>query len=812
MSVEEKDLGEYRGCRMYYHPGTETYYTPCFTGEWDNLAKLKEMIDLIEYGERKAEEERYAETYRGCEIYYYPESEVYGSSCVPKLRANLASLKSRIDTVKEEVEEEVEKEEEIEREPKPVPTPFVCPYCGAAFATYAALARHMEICPSKPVEIEAPVTLEFKCPWCTAEFATEPELVAHMEVCPWKPPEPLPEDLVDEEIEEEVPEEEEVEVFEVPALPWYASWLKPIIEYIGLLSESVVNFFAPIFEPIGTIAANMIALPGNMVEGFVDSVGTMIGKGRDRGVRIAVDTVSEVAEGTPEWMKALQDNLEKLTTPILDQYLEAVDVSTYEKSEFTGEKAVETLNKMRIGVMGGAIANFVLHAVVESGSFGQFEFMRDLDPIVIDKLGLSALAERATMLPLEKSVLLPAEYEFNFRHPTVIPSPTDLIQMVIKEVIPLDEFKVMLRRQGFNEEWSQRIWDAHFIPPNFVQILQAYYRGVISREQLNALKILVDLDPRYNEIWDSLIEVIPPYSELTNMLVKEVIDLEEYTKYLQWHGYDPEWSKKIWDAHFIPPTLGDILTAWRRGLIDEARVDELMILVDLDPRFKEIFDTRKFVDPSITAARYMFEVQAIDAEGVKDIIDRAGYLETDAVAMTDFITRFQERRFQRRYLTALEMGVVKGAYTPEELTAEVLEAGYTEGVAEWMIKTSEVRKRIVGTPTVTPKARILTLGDLKKAYLRDTIDEDVFRRELGVRGYEIGDVDVLVELLSEDKIEAKEGRKIIALSTTQMLNAFRYEVISEDEVRIMLQARGLDTAEVETLLETKKRQWGVSPP
>ena len=632
------------------------------------------------------------------------------------------------------------------------------------------------------------------------------------------PPEEVPEEVVPveevppEEVPvEEVPPEEVVPVFESPSLPWYASWLKPVIDYWGLLSENVVNFFAPLFEPLGKMATNVLNLPKNLIDGAIENIGKALSRGRDRGALLAVETTGEVVEGTPEWMAELQANLEAMYAPIVESYVEAIAPETYEKSPLTGEEAVAALGDMKTKLVATAIANFTLHAIVESGSLGQFEFMKELDGLVTSKFGLGQLVERATMLPIEKAVLIPAEYEWNVRHPNMIPTYTDLINMVVKEVIPLDRFVAEMAKLGFKTEWAKFIWDAHFRPPDWTQLLQAYYRGAITQDELMSLKVLVDLDPRYDVVWNSLIEVIPPYSELINMLVKEVISLDEFNKYLRWHGFDETWGKRIWDAHFIPPTLGDILTAWRRKLITEEQVDELMILVDLDPRFKEIFDTRKYADPTVTMARYMFETRAIDAEGVKNIVQRAGFLPQDVDALATFIVKFQERRFQRRYLTALEAGVVKGAYTPEELSAEVVAAGYTAEVAGWMLKTAEVRRRIALTKPEVEKARILTLGDLKKAYVRDILEEDAFRTELGVRGFEIGDVDVLIEVLSLDKVVQKEGRKIVALSISQVLNALRYDVISEDEARTMLQLRGLDTTEVDTLLETKKRQWGVSP-
>ncbi len=598
-------------------------------------------------------------------------------------------------------------------------------------------------------------------------------------------------------------------VLSLPALPWYAAWLQPILEYLGLLTESVVNFFAPIFAPLGQLAEGLDELPGNIVKGFVDQVGDLMKASRDKGASLSTETLAEALEGTPEWMKSLQSQLDIIIDPILAQYGEAIDPKSYEESAISGPRAVEALNEIRSKLVAAAIVQFSLHALVEAGSLGQFEFMKEIDTMIASKFGTDALIERSTMLPIEKAILIPAEQQLNSIYTPEIPTYTDLINMVVKEVIPLDRFKEEMAKLGFNGEWAQFIWDAHFRPPDWGQLLQAYYRGAISREELDTLKVLVDLDPRYDVVWDSLIEVIPPYSELVNQLVKEVIDLPEFTKNMKWYGFDEKWAQRIWDAHFTPPALGDLLTAWRRGEITNEELDELMILVDLDPRYKAIFDTRKYIDPTIRQGRYMYEAGAIDEERVTNIVERQGFFPDDVAPMTEYLVTFQERLFKTAYLRALATGTIYGAYTDEELVTAVTDAGYSEEVAEWMIKTAEVRKATTEARAGAPKPKLLSVGNLKKAYIEDFLTEDDLRRDLMLAGYEQGDIDIMIMLLDTDKVSVTAGGKKLALSQAELMNAFRYGEVTEDYTRTELLLRGLPLDEVDILIATKKKQWGL---
>jgi len=722
-------------------------------------------------------EDAFSQTYRGCDIWINKETGLATTDCLPGLYTDLAFLKERIDELKGEVD--------IEGIP-PADEVLIGVYQGCDIIWYPARNAYGTLCIPDLFgglyEIRAAI-----------RELTEPDVEI-----PVDDEEPPP-----DEVEEPTPE------LTLPALPWYAAWLKPILTYIGELTESVVNYLTPIWEPIGDVATNILKIPTDAIEALTNAAGDILSRSRDRGASIAVDTLKSVAEGSPQWMLDLQESVATLEQQILGHYNKTLDVETYEKSPLTPGDAAEALVQMKNDILAGAIANFTMHALVEAGSLGQFEFMKELDSMVVAKFGMNALIERATMLPIDKAILVPAEQFWNAAHPNLIPTYTDLINLVVKEVIPLDRFKAEMLKLGFREEWSQFIWDAHFRPPSWEQLLAAYYRGAISEEELMTMKILVDLDPRYDVVWDSLIEVIPAYSELVNELVKEVIDLDEFTKYMRWYGFDEKWAKRIWDAHFIPPALGDILTAWRRGVIDESRVDELMILVDLDPRFKEIFDTRKYIDPSITLARYMFETGAIDETRVQQIVARQGYTPEDIIPITEFIVRFQERRFRTYYLRSLATGAVYGAFTEDEVRAATTEAGYRVEVADWMLKTADARRATSEARRRRPAPKLLNLGDLKKSYARDVINEDVFRRELLIRNFETGDVDLLVTLMNTDKVTTEAGGRKIALSQTELLNAWRYEEVGEDYVRTELLLRGLTTDEVNILLNTKKKQWGV---
>jgi hypothetical protein len=302
---------------------------------------------------------------------------------------------------------------------------------------------------------------------------------------------------------------------------------------------------------------------------------------------------------------------------------------------------------------------------------------------------------------------------------------------------------------------------------------------------------------------------IPPYNDLVNMRVKEKITQVEFESNVAFHGYSKYWAGKIWDAHFNAPNLNDVLTAWRRGKISEARVDELMILIDLDPFYKGVFDTRKYIDPPVNMARFMFETGAIGADRVADLVHRAGYSESDAKAVVDYILRFQERRYRTRLLTALATGRAYGAFSDDDIRTEVRALGQTDAVADLIIRLADVRAKTEMARITHPKPRLLSLGELKRGFMHNVVDEDAIRTELMTRGYELGQVDLLVSVMNADKVVDVAGGKKAALTVSELKQAFQYNEIGEDALRQTLLLRGLDLSEVDMLINTWKKSWGV---
>ncbi|GAG77334.1 unnamed protein product, partial [marine sediment metagenome] len=178
---------------------------------------------------------------------------------------------------------------------------------------------------------------------------------------------------------------------------------------------------------------------------------------------------------------------------------------------------------------------------------------------------------------------------------------------------------------------------------------------------------------------------IPDSAELIQMVVREVIDIPTFKKLMAYQGINEVHSQNIWDAHFIAPSLGQLLTSFRRGNLTEPELIDLQILVDLDKRYDPIWRDQWYNDPTPRQGRFMYETGEIELPQLRDIVVRSGLVPEFVDPFTGYLAKFQERLWQRRYLVALSAGYRAGVYEESRVRAEVAAAGYSSGVADWMI-------------------------------------------------------------------------------------------------------------------------------
>jgi hypothetical protein len=593
---------------------------------------------------------------------------------------------------------------------------------------------------------------------------------------------------------------------EIPDLPWYASWLTPIIQYIANYGQSVMNYVFSSLNPIMQAADSILKLPKILGE---DSV------------HIAALSMLQVTTSRNAITDAIAGQLPGLTRLINPETYFAPNTADNEiaaKFPVWWSEANTILNILNLTAWSAELA-----------TLGQVEAGIKFVDSTLDVFPLKGLMGRVSTAQLEAAWVKPIQRQINAKWLPERPDVNELINEVVKEVLTVEQFIDIMKGQGFAPEWSQRIWDAHFVQPAFQQLQRSYWRGYIKYEELPHYLKLFDLDPRYNEkLWMPLFEEIPPFPELINERVKEVTTQDQFEKGLAGWGFKGEWAKRIWDAHFVPATWMDFLTAMRRKLsvtipvaegapqqhtfgADATRdieiVKGLSVLADYDPRYWDFFKTRIYNDPSPRMSMWAYDAGAIDDVQMREIVHRYGYTPDAEAWFGDMLIKFQERPWVTRYLTALQTAYIDEAITAEELEKRVIAIPRNKNIAAWMVKIADVRKEILAAKPSAASQKLLTASDLRAAYMLNIIDTDKLRAELLLQGYQLSDIEILVELVNEQKQAVVEGGMKKGLTISELFDAMRYEFKTEEQVQTELMLRGMALDDAQTLIKTRKAKW-----
>ena len=512
--------------------------------------------------------------------------------------------------------------------------------------------------------------------------------------------------------------------------------------------------------------------------------------------------VTPVTEGSfPFWLKWLK--------PVLDWGADTVDaaVNYWAGFQAAANNAVLSINKSIGGLWSGFVDKLgdVINGVLDTGADETSKRVEDVlsgSPDWAPRIVPRFTGQQQSTVSKYAALLNPSGYSFDTSKPDDVVASGNKAKMALvgtmtgeMTLATLSEIATLGQVDAFIAI-TNKIIDVMGVN----DVSKALFSLPLSKSLLKSYEY--SLNAQY-------MPEIPNYNDLVNMRVKEKISATEFNGFLKLQGFSEFWAGKIWEAHFNAPNLNDVLTAWRRGLIPEARVDELMVLIDLDPFYKGVFDTRKYIDPPVNMARFMFETGAIGADRVADLVHRAGYSEGDAKAVVDYILKFQERRYRTRLLTALATGRAYGAFSDDDIRAEVKALGQTDAVADLIIRLADVRAKTEAARITHPKPHLLGLGELKRGYMHNVVAEDAIRTELLTRGYELGQVDLLVEVMNADKITELAGGAKVALTVAELVNAFKFNVVTEDYLRQQLLIKGLDLSEVDILIQTKKAQWAA---
>jgi hypothetical protein len=268
--------------------------------------------------------------------------------------------------------------------------------------------------------------------------------------------------------------------------------------------------------------------------------------------------------------------------------------------------------------------------------------------------------------------------------------------------------------------------------------------------------------------------LLPGPSDLIHMAVHEVfnpslretltLDAEFPDPFLPWAlklGYSEEWARNFWADHWDLPSPSQGYEMLHRGLIDMPMLTSLIKALDYAPVWRQHLIDIAYNPITRVDLRRLYKNKIITEEEVFNGYKAQGYNDQNARYLTDFTKKFYspDDKSQLDDMADLAVSTFRTAYrrhviTRDEALDRIVEAGYTEDVADFLLAIDDAQLALNPTTEAGIPVRDLTAPVFLKAYREKLWDRARTQTELEAMGYLPWEADLLLQL--EDLANERE--------------------------------------------------------
>jgi hypothetical protein len=366
-----------------------------------------------------------------------------------------------------------------------------------------------------------------------------------------------------------------------------------------------------------------------------------------------------------------------------------------------------------------------------------------------------------------------------------IPPSNDLVTMVVREawepanVTPApDIFATYMAKRGFNKDWSDRYWTAHWLPMDIQYGYANLHRGFWTKEMFDDLLRIADIHPRWRDAIYNVAFNPPSIREMGYGYDVGAYTKEDVIKYRRWGGLSEVDANKA----------GLAMVAYRTEAEREAVRREYLNLYQLG----------KLSDDEFTG-----ELIAIGTatEAVPLWLER-GQLRRSALAYESSILEPKAMtRSDAQWL--FEHGV----YEETWLRSSLLNLGYEAEIVESYILQSKQRIAEKATPL---EPRKLTLAQLRTLYSLQQINQDEYKARLITIGYTSDDALKIINITDASLAVEPKVIKFNEITTSQLSDLYYYGFIGRSQFVERMISNGYETNDANLLVDLYLLEQSIS--
>ncbi len=402
-------------------------------------------------------------------------------------------------------------------------------------------------------------------------------------------------------------------------------------------------------------------------------------------------------------------------------------------------------------------------------------------------------------------------YLINASSPVKLLGLGEYVNAYYKDIIKYGELKSKAAKLGVGEEELKTLLLQTIVEPGFNLMMDARRRGIVPDDYWNSWLIDQRLDNHGRDIVNGLTKELPGAGDLTRIADKRVWGLntapkygqysempDEYIKQMKLLGYDEQYTKWFWAAHWQLPSPNQIFEMAHRGLLEPGDRETYLGLTDWLPYFRDkLFDITFNVLTRVDVRRLYKEGLLSDNELHAQHL-KMGYTEEDAYKLDAYVksTNLPEDDTENTQLTnrvkkAIESGYTSGKLSPDEAIQMLTYMGETPAHSQQIISILEFENEIKSIQPVQVDLRANVRSVVIAAYKKGNISRNDAHNDLIAGGLNPDDVDLQLSMI---ELERGISLKAMAQDTAQKL--FAQYTIDEKDLYTRLGALGFGADEM----------------
>jgi hypothetical protein len=385
--------------------------------------------------------------------------------------------------------------------------------------------------------------------------------------------------------------------------------------------------------------------------------------------------------------------------------------------------------------------------------------------------------------------------------PNALIPPTMAGVLYLRGRLSEAEYEQVMKSNGWDERGMRE--NLAFVEqlPSIYEGLEFYRRGEWNEQDFLYHAKQLGISASNAIAYEKLSKQIPGISDLIRFMVRDAFNdgassrfgydddyPSEIDKYLPVLGFDKDWGKRFWRAHWQLPSPSMGYEMLHRGIIDIDTLDELLKISDYPSYWREKLIKMSYNNLTRVDLRRLLQAGMIDRDKAKKTYLAMGYNDEDAELLTDFALKGISN--DERDLTKSEIvGMyVDGLMDGGDVRASLVKMGYDTQEADQILKQADF--------DIAKAARVDEVNYAREMFMADKMSRAEAQGKLANAGLKGNAIDR--HLLAWER--AKES-DVKGLSLADMRRMYPKKLITEAEFRDALKKMKYDQKSIDLLVK-----------